>query len=248
MGWGGITVPARPAYVGCLVFPPAGPSSPPPPFEAAQAAFARTPAVTAGRGETISIFFLSRWMRIRRGSVYAGMDRNGRLFDVIGQLAALRRYARSLAGNSPDAEDLVHDALVRAYERRSTFRSGANLRNWLLSIVHNTHVDRKRSATARGRRDEQAALDVETSYPAHQEHSVRLAQVREAFMALPDEQRQALHLVAVEDLSYQEAADTLGIPVGTLMSRVSRARAALRDFETGAKKSSHLKLVGGGND
>lgn len=185
---------------------------------------------------------------MRGGSVYGVMDRNRRMFDVIGQLSALRRYARSLSGNSTDAEDLVHDALVKAYERRSTFRHGANLRNWLLSIVHNTHIDRRRSALARERRDDMAALEGDASYSAPQEHSVRLAQVREAFMALPEEQRHALHLVAVEDLSYQEAAETLGIPVGTLMSRVSRARAALRDFETGVKRSSHLKLVGGGND
>jgi RNA polymerase sigma-70 factor (ECF subfamily) len=67
-------------------------------------------------------------------------------------------------------------------------------------------------------------------------------------MLLPEEQREALHLVAVEDLSYQEAADILDIPVGTLMSRVSRARAALRDFESGRRKPNHLKLVGGDND
>lgn len=187
-------------------------------------------------------------MRNRIGSVYAGMDSKKGAFDVIGQLAALRRYARSLARNSPDAEDLVHDALVRAYERRSTFRSGANLRNWLFAIVRNAHIDRVRSAMSRGQRDSQTAQEAAASYPAHQEHSVRLAQVREAFMLLPEEQREALHLVAVEDLSYQEAADILDIPVGTLMSRVSRARAALRDFESGRKKPNHLKLVGGDSD
>lgn len=187
-------------------------------------------------------------MRNRIGSVYAGMESKKGAFDVIGQLAALRRYARSLARNSPDAEDLVHDALVRAYERRSTFRSGASLRNWLFAIVRNAHIDRVRSALSRGQRDSQTAQEAVSSYPAHQEHSVRLAQVREAFMLLPEEQREALHLVAVEDLSYQEAADILDIPVGTLMSRVSRARAALRDFESGRRKPNHLKLVGGDND
>ncbi|MCQ1776460.1 sigma-70 family RNA polymerase sigma factor [Neorhizobium galegae] len=176
------------------------------------------------------------------------MDRNRRAFDVIGQLTTLRRYARSLARNATDAEDLVHDALVRAYERRATFRPGASLRNWLLSIVHNTHVDRVRSSAARTRRDDVTMMETDLSYAAGQEHSVHLAQVREAFLALPEEQREALHLVAVEDLSYQEAADTLGIPVGTLMSRVSRARANLRAFEDGTRKPSHLKIVGGGND
>jgi RNA polymerase sigma-70 factor, ECF subfamily len=176
------------------------------------------------------------------------MDSNKRAFDVIGQLSTLRRYARSLARNASDAEDLVHDALVRAYERRSTFRSGASLRNWLLSIVHNTHIDRMRSAISRSRRDDTAAAEADLSYPPGQEHSVRLAQVREAFLMLPEEQREALHLVAVEDLSYQEAATALGIPIGTLMSRISRARATLRDFESSAKKPSHLRIIGGGND
>lgn len=177
-----------------------------------------------------------------------GMDKKKRPFDVIGQLGALRRYARSLARNSSDAEDLVHDALVKAYERKSTFRTDANLRNWLLSIVHNTHIDRMRSAVARRRRDDAATLEVEPSYSAGQEHALRLRQVREAFMALPEEQREALHLVAVEDLSYPEAADALGIPVGTLMSRVSRARARLRAFEDEVKRPGHLRLVGGDDD
>ena len=176
------------------------------------------------------------------------MDPNKRSFDVIGQLSSLRRYARSLVRSSTDAEDLVQDALVKAYERRSTFRSGASLRNWLLSIVHNTHIDRRRSAIARQRREETVQMEADIAYPAGQEHSVRLMQVREAFMNLPDDQREALHLVAVEDMSYQEAAETLGIPVGTLMSRISRARAKLRSFEETARPPVHLKLVGGDND
>lgn len=176
------------------------------------------------------------------------MDHTKRSFDVIGQLSALRRYARSLARNSSDAEDLVHDALVKAYERRTTFKTGTNLRNWLFAIVHNTHVDRMRSAIVRRRQDDATMLEGEPSYPAGQEHAIRLAQVRDAFMSLPEEQREALHLVAVEDLSYQEAADALGIPVGTLMSRISRARARLRAFEDETRQPSHLRLVGGGND
>jgi RNA polymerase sigma-70 factor (ECF subfamily) len=176
------------------------------------------------------------------------MNQDRHAFDVIGQLSSLRRYARSLVRNSADAEDLVHDALVKAYERRSTFKSGKGLRRWLLAIVHNTHIDRVRAGMARGRRDEAVSLEAEDAYPAHQELNVRLAQIRRAFLTLPEEQREALHLVAVEDLSYQEAADLLGIPLGTLMSRVSRARAALRDYENGAVKPSHLRLVEGGSN
>jgi RNA polymerase sigma-70 factor (ECF subfamily) len=177
------------------------------------------------------------------------MERKGRTFDVLGQLGSLRRYARSLVRNADEAEDLVHDALVRAYERKATFRRGANLRTWLLSIVHNAHIDRVRQARSQSRRHEQAAAEFEPSLPASQDHAVRLKQVREAFFNLPEEQREALHLVAIEDLSYHEAASALGIPVGTLMSRIARARASLRTFEEKASAISHLRLIeGGGNE
>lgn len=166
-------------------------------------------------------------------------------FDVLGQLAALRRYARSLTRDGGDAEDLVHDALVRAYERRASFRRGGNLRAWLLSIVHNTFVDGARSRRAEAARIERASHLTDASLNAPQEHSIRLAQVREAFLGLGEEQRAALHLVAIEGLSYQEAADALGIPLGTLMSRIGRARAALREMEDASPaRPSHLRVVG----
>jgi RNA polymerase sigma-70 factor (ECF subfamily) len=173
------------------------------------------------------------------------MERKERTFDVLGQLGSLRRYARSLVRNADEAEDLVHDALVKAYERKSTFRRGANLRTWLLSIVHNAHIDRLRKARSMSRRHDEAVVEMEPSMPAGQDHAVRLRQVRDAFFNLPEEQREALHLVAIEDLSYQEAASALGIPVGTLMSRISRARAQLREFENETSSVTHLRLIGG---
>ncbi|OWO95575.1 RNA polymerase subunit sigma [Rhizobium esperanzae] len=177
------------------------------------------------------------------------MERKDRPFDVIGQLAALRRYARALVRNSDEAEDLVHDALVRAFEKRKSFRSGGNLRTWLLSILHNAHIDRLRRNRSLMRRHDEAAIEAERSLPAGQEHAVRLQQVRDAFFELPEEQREALHLVAIEDLSYQEAANALGIPIGTLMSRISRARTQLREFEEKTPRISHLKLIeGSGNE
>src|SRR6202012_4215492 len=94
------------------------------------------------------------------------------------------------------------------------------------------------------RRHDEAAAEMEPSLAAAQDHVVRLNQIRNAFFNLPDEQREALHLVAIEDLSYQEAAAALGIPVGTLMSRISRARAHLRAFENKAPEVTHLRLVG----
>lgn len=168
-------------------------------------------------------------------------------FDIIGQLGSLRRYARSLTRDSAEAEDLVHDALVRAYERRGTFRSGGNLRAWLLSIVHNAFIDRLRSRKSEAVRIEQAEYLADASMQAPQEHSVRLAQVREAFFKLPEEQRSALHLVAIEGLTYSQAAEASGVPLGTLMSRIGRARAALREMEDKlpVRAKSHLRIVGG---
>jgi RNA polymerase sigma factor (sigma-70 family) len=172
--------------------------------------------------------------------------------DVIGLLGPLRRYARSLTRDETQAEDLVQDTLVRAYERHGSFRSGGNLRGWLLSILHNTFIDSRRRHTAEARRLEQAAAVADTAAPPEQESRVRLQQVQAAFLRLPDEQRAVLHLVAIEGLSYQEAADALGIPVGTLMSRLGRARAALRGFEAGSdvsrpsqSKRPGLRIVGG---
>lgn len=176
------------------------------------------------------------------------MDKNKQSFDVVGQLSSLNRYARSLVRNASDAEDLVHEALVKAYERRTSFKSSGNLRHWLLSILHNTHVDLYRSGMARQRREDALSSSAAANYPPPQEQSAYLSQVKGAFMRLPKEQRQALHLVAIEDLSYEEAAVMLGIPMGTLMSRVSRARAALRAGEEQTQSRNHLKIVGGGHE
>jgi RNA polymerase sigma-70 factor (ECF subfamily) len=169
-------------------------------------------------------------------------------FDILGQLGSLRRYAMSLTRNPTDAEDLVHDTLVRAYERRNTFRQGGNLRGWLLSILHNVHVDGIRSQHSASIREHRVASFVETEEQPPQDHAVRLRQIRQAFFNLPEEQRAALSLVAVEGLSYQEAAETLGIPLGTLMSRIGRARARLRELEELPQPRGHLRIVGGHND
>ncbi|MFT0859550.1 sigma-70 family RNA polymerase sigma factor [Ancylobacter sp. G4_0304] len=187
------------------------------------------------------------------------MTRETTSFDVPAELPALRRYARSLTRSEADAEDLVQDALVRAYERRGSFaperaaKPGKGLRVWLLSVLHNVFVDRRRSAGADQRRSAEAVELAEAAAPPAQEHHVRLAQVREAFLALPEEQRAALHLVAIEGLGYEAAAAALGIPQGTLMSRLSRARAALRAMEDGTAgapsgRVGHLRLVGGSDD
>src|SRR5690242_9264263 len=182
--------------------------------------------------------------------------------DVIAQLAPMHRYARTLTRDETQADDLVHDALVRAYEHRATFRAGANLRTWLLAILHNTFVDRRRQRDAELRREAEMSRLAETTAPPEQESRVRLRQIGRAFLTLPDEQRAALHLVAIDGLPYKEAADALGIPLGTLMSRLGRARAALRGLEENNAGSAtpalpapperpvrpNLRVVGGSDD
>lgn len=176
-------------------------------------------------------------------------------FNVIRQLAALRRYARSLTGDETNAEDLVHDTLVRAYEKRGTFRVGQSLQAWLMSILHNIFIDGTRQQRAEVLRLTRIAQTSDATMPPAQDHAVHLAEVRQAFMTLPDEQRAVLHLVAIEGLSYQEAAAALGLPVGTVMSRLSRARATLRSMdrprtaiavpEQPAPPSPRFRVVGG---
>ena len=181
--------------------------------------------------------------------------------DVVGLLGPLRRYARALTRDETQAEDLVQDTLIRAYERRSTFRLGGNLRSWLFSVLHNTFVDGRRRRAAEAHREAVAARSIDAIVPPPQESSLRLDQIRRAFDTLPEEQRAVLHLVAIEGLSYEEAADALNVPIGTLMSRLGRARAALRIYEEAhpadrpqlpvlvpSRSRPNLRVVGGNHD
>lgn len=155
-------------------------------------------------------------------------------FDVTPHLEALRRYARVLTRADQEADDLVQGALLRALERRHAFREGADLRVWLMAILHNHFIDRLRARKAEAARDSAYGTTTPGFALPEGEHAVRLAQVQRAFLALPADQREALHLMAVEGLSVAETAAVLDIAAGTVMSRVGRARAALRAFEEAA--------------
>jgi len=164
--------------------------------------------------------------------------------DVLANLVPMRRYARSLTRDEAAAEDLVHETLARAYEKRSTFRVSGNLRRWLLAILHNVFIDGQRRQKTEQKRATEAAEAGDSWVPASQESAIRLQQIRQAFLGLPEEQRSVLHLVAIEGMKYHEAADTLGITIGTLMSRLGRARAALRNFEEGTADGAAHALPG----
>lgn len=169
-------------------------------------------------------------------------------FDLVPHLEPLRRYARVLSRCDADADDLVQGALLRAYERRGSFREGAELRVWLMTILHNHFIDQTRSRKAAVAR-EQAWAETNPGFTMPEgEHAARLEQLRGAFLSLPAAQREALHLLAVEGLSVAEVSAILEIPAGTVMSRVGRARASLRRFEEGSAVRPSLKLVRGRDD
>ncbi|HEX7967077.1 MAG TPA: sigma-70 family RNA polymerase sigma factor, partial [Stellaceae bacterium] len=144
-------------------------------------------------------------------------------------IAALRRYARALLGDRIEAEDLVQDCLARALSRAHLWRPGTDLRAWLFTILHNIHINNLRS-----RRAYVAAEDVTYGHAGHsiaaapvQDARLELRDLQRALDRIPDEQRQVLLLVGMEGMSYDEAARVVGVPIGTIMSRVARGRDAL---------------------
>lgn len=165
------------------------------------------------------------------------MDESVRIVELIPRL---RRYARALVGERAAADDLVQDTLARALGKLHLWRRGTDLRAWLFTVMHNVHVNQQR-----GRR-EIAGLHDETIEPpvrATQEVALQARDLERALARLPTEQREVLLLVVLEDLSYEEAALALGIPIGTVMSRLSRAREKLRGLMEGLPSSGRLQVV-----
>jgi RNA polymerase sigma-70 factor (ECF subfamily) len=144
-------------------------------------------------------------------------------------IPALRRYAWALLRNREEADDLVHDCVVRALDRLHTRRADAELRPWLFAILHNLFVSQTRRARVRAGTERLDGLHEATlGRPPPQEDSLRWEDLMQALDTLPVEQRTVLLLVAVEDLPYAEVARVLEVPIGTVMSRLSRARDRLR--------------------
>ena len=146
---------------------------------------------------------------------------------IVALLPRLRRFARNLARNPHDADDVVQIAVERALTRLDQWRSDARLDSWMFKIVRNAWIDELRS---RGRRDKvflaaEAGEHVGTDSMARE---TDLLAVQSAMARLPQEQREAVGLVLVEGLPYREAADVLDVPIGTLTSRLARGREALQ--------------------
>ena len=151
---------------------------------------------------------------------------------IIEHIPRLRRYARALVCDRYAADDLVQDTLERAFVKLHLWRPGSDMRAWLFTIMHNVFVNQTRSHRP------EVDLDIEElpamTVKAIQSEQVELADVERALHIIAPEQREVLLLVAVEQMTYGEAARTLSIPIGTVMSRLSRARERLRQIMSGA--------------
>lgn len=153
----------------------------------------------------------------------------------------LRRYARALTGDASAADDLVQDALERALVKQSLWREGTDLRAWLFTVMHNVFVNQVRSAAV----SRTVPLDEAIADRPQPQGGDRL-EIRDldaALQALPEEQRSVVLLVGLEQMTYEEAARVLEVPIGTVMSRLSRGRERLRRLMQGLPETAPLKVV-----
>lgn len=159
------------------------------------------------------------------------------------QIPRLRRYARGLLRQGEEADDLVQDCLERAWSRAHQWRPDSDLRAWLFTILHNLYVNRVRKAV----RGPAPTLSQETEradpQPSGQERAMGLRDLELGLAALPPEQREVLLMVCLEELSYQQVADILQVPIGTVMSRLHRARERMRRWLEGEENRAALRSV-----
>jgi len=140
----------------------------------------------------------------------------------------LRRYARALTQDRESADDLVQDALERALTKIELWQRGTDLRAWLFTVMHNVYVNHvKKNSRAGVHLSIEGTMD-ELSYPDSQLGTIELQECLTALNRLPMEQREVILLVALEGMSYAQVASVTGVPVGTVMSRLSRARQNIR--------------------
>jgi RNA polymerase sigma-70 factor, ECF subfamily len=150
------------------------------------------------------------------------------LRNIEGEIARLRRYARALTRDVVAADDLVQDCLTRALDKLHLWQEGTDLRAWLFTILHNQYVNHVRRAVREG-----AVVGLSETEPLltrapHQGKRLELRDLERAIAKLPEEQRAVILLVGLEGMRYEEVAEVLDVPVGTVRSRLSRGREALR--------------------
>jgi len=156
---------------------------------------------------------------------------------LVAAIPRLRRYAQVLTRNGSRADDLVQDTLARAWAKRKLWRAGSDLRAWLFTIMHNVHVNhaavaRRDARTVAFDPEDESTTPLQPTAGGDPVDRVELREVMQQIDRLPAEQREVLLLTAVDGLHYGEIAALLSIPIGTVMSRVSRAREKLRRATT----------------
>jgi len=164
------------------------------------------------------------------------------LDEIEESVPALRRYARALTRNVDRADDLVQDCIERAIRKQGLWKPTGSLKSWLFRILLNLYRNELRTNRRRGEHVAVESLLVEPSVAPSQPGRIALAELARAIDTLAAEQREALLLVVLEGMSYSEAAEIIGVPIGTLMSRLGRARAALRTL-TGSGDEPRLRTV-----
>jgi len=157
--------------------------------------------------------------------------------DLTPYIPRLRRYARALTGDKERADDLVQDTLERALRKRVLWRAGSKIDSWLFSIMHNIFVNQVRSAPARQVSVSLDDMEFEPAGQASAEGAVHLRDLLSSLGRLSHDQREILLLIGLEDMSYKEVAGVLGLPLGTVMSRLSRAREQLRGLLDGSLRT-----------
>jgi len=151
---------------------------------------------------------------------------------IVEWIPRLRRYARALTGDAVLADDLVQDTLARAIEKFALWRAGSDLRAWLFSVMHNTFVNQLRGRHAT------EVLETDDLEARPRVSDGVLIDLEKCLRGLPAEQREIILLIGLEEMSYAEAAQALGVPQGTVMSRLSRARARLAALMSGEVPSA----------
>ncbi|MEZ5930983.1 MAG: sigma-70 family RNA polymerase sigma factor [Alphaproteobacteria bacterium] len=168
------------------------------------------------------------------------MDATIKLIEA--EIPRLRRYARFLVGDADRADDLVQECLTRAIAKIDSWQPGTNMRAWLFVIMRNSYFNElRRKSRSPIIADSEATPAVS---PGNQEAHIALQEVRRAFLQLSEEHREVLLLVAIEGLAYEEAAAIIGVPIGTVRSRASRARSALRQAVDGDPEEGRTQADG----
>lgn len=160
--------------------------------------------------------------------------------ELVSLLPRLRRFGRALTRHREDADDLVQIALERALVRHDQWEPGTKLLSWMFKIMNNAWIDEVR---ARGRRDRLFAPEEAGAHVSVASDPLDAIAVRRAMEQLSDDQRIAVGLVLVEGLAYKEAAEVLGVPVGTLTSRLARAREQLQSLLSGPGRADAIEVA-----